>query len=291
MTQSNPFAQAPAPSAVPTDTAPATQATPANPFGTVAPPPVAVAPTQNPATVDPAAAAQAAQYAAYLAAQATAPAPVAPVVDPAFEAWQAQQRAAQAAPVAPAPLAVPPAQFTAPAPVQAAPATAPASSGDPFDDPAPQRPRGPRLRDMYGRLLIIIPKEIEKVNRRDNKTGETKVQDRLTADVVVLDDGRGGTLPIAFGGEPEKVGGRPHDQSAELPYRATGMYISAVGIISQCRDALASRQAGNPRMVLGRLTVGEAKSNDVNPPYLLAVATPGDRAIALNYTRTIDPFA
>jgi len=141
---------------------------------------------------------------------------------------------------------------------------------------------------MYGRLLIVIPKDVEKVNRRDPKTGETKVQDRLTADVVIVDEGQGG---IAFGGEPEKLNGRPHDQVAPLPYRAVNMYISAVGVISQCRDALDARKAGNPRMVLGRLTVGESKGADMNPPYLLAPATPEDRQRALAYTRTIDPFA
>lgn len=291
MGQPNPFGQAPAPAPAPAPTAPAT-ATP-SPFGApTTPAPVAVAPTQNPTTVDPTADAQRAAYDAWLAAQAAAPvappvpapAPAQPPVDPAYAAWLAQQ-AVPAAPVAPS---VPPAQFVAP-PAAQSPAPAPMAPGaDPFDDPAPQRPRGPRVRDMFGRLLIIIPKEVEKVSRRDPKTGETKIQDRLTADVVIVDEGVGG---VAYGGEPEKLNGKPHDQVAQLPFRATNMFISAVAIISQCRDALDARKAGNPRMVLGRLTVGESKGADMSPPYLLSPATPEDRQRALAYTRTIDPFA
>jgi hypothetical protein len=184
---------------------------------------------------------------------------------------------------APAPVAAP----VAPTP---APATAPAlptqpTDVDPFDAPAPQRPREPRLQEMYGRLLLIIPHRLEEgiPNRLDPKGG---TQDRLTADVVILDGG-----PIHFGGKPEKLPPIPHDKVGQVPYRNEKMFISAVGLISQCREALAKKVTqGRPGMVLGRLMTGQA-TGDQNAPYLLVVATEADKAIARQYLTTVDPFA
>lgn len=246
----------------------------------------------------------------------TTPAPTpAPAVDPQFAAYQAWLASQQAAPVAPpatpapvappaapippvAPVApqqappVPPAQFVAPpAPAAtAAPMTAPGSMNpdDLFDDPAPQRPKGPRLREMYGRLLVIIPKGVEKVNRRQ-QDGSTVQQDRMTADVVVLDGG-----PMAYGGTPEKPPFNPHDKTAAIPHREVNMYVSAVGIISQCETALAKRRAGQPGMTIGRLGVGQAQQgSDRNPPWLLLPATPEDKALAARYVQALaqDLFA
>ncbi|HEX8005208.1 MAG TPA: hypothetical protein VF482_02130 [Trebonia sp.] len=155
---------------------------------------------------------------------------------------------------------------------------------DPFSGPAPQRPRGPRLREMYRRLILIIPGKLETVPNRLSKTpGET--QERMTADVIVLDGG-----PINYGGKPEAKIPVPHDKVANVPYVAKAMFISGVGLVSQCRDALDRRRQGLPGMVLGRLTVGEA-SGDKEPPWLLEPPTDADKALARQYLSTVDPFA
>lgn len=172
------------------------------------------------------------------------------------------------------------------APVSPAPAPAPQPFGDdPFSGPAPQTARGPRIRDLHGRLLLVIPHKLEEgIPNRLGKPGET--QDRMTADVIVLDGG-----PIAFGGAPEKLPPRPHTQTANLPHKNARMFISSVGLISQCREALAKKiTTGQPGMVLGRLGVGEAKG-DQNPPNLLTPPTEADKAIARQYLANVDPFA
>lgn len=176
-----------------------------------------------------------------------------------------------AAPVAPAPVTV-----SAPAPTT--------SDVDPFDAPAPQQARGPRIRDLYGRLLLIVPKKLEE--NLPNRLQVGKFQDRLTADVIVLDGG-----PIPFGGKPEAVPPVPHDKTAQLPHKTAGQYISNVGLIAQCRVALAKRAQGQPGMVLGRLGVGVAKEEGQNAPYVLSVPTEADKTLARQYLAQVDPFA
>lgn len=261
------------------------------------PPPVTMNPTQNPATISPTVADPAAQYQAWLASQAAAaqvaPAPVAaPPVDPAYAAFLASQQAAPAAPAAP-PVAAAPVdpQYAAwLASQQAAPtpngATSPVGT-DPFDDPAPPRPKGPRLDDMYGRLLIVIPKGMDKATSTDDDGKKTEY-DRMTADVIILD----GPSPMPYGGQPNGRPPTPHDRVAPIPHREVGMYISAKAIISQSRDAWAKRQAGQPGMVLGRLNYGEKPANPkMSAPWVLDKATDADRVIARAYLATIDPFA
>jgi len=179
----------------------------------------------------------------------------------------------------PAPVSTP-VPTTVPAP---APTPAPAG-GDPFGDPAPQAPRGPRLQEMAGRLILITPKLTERVLSSDPKrAGEYDT--RMTADVVILDGG-----PCAYGGKPE---GRPptqHDKTAQIPHRNRDMFISAVGIVSQSREALEKRQRGEAGMVLGRLGYGEQKRADYSAPWLLSVPTDADRALARAYLATVDPF-
>jgi hypothetical protein len=106
----------------------------------------------------------------------------------------------------------------------------------------------------------------------------------MTADVVVLDG-----PPMPWGGKPEAVVPIPHDKTAQIPYKVEKMYVSAVGLISQCSRALADRQAGKPGMVIGRLRTGEAKP-DQNPPWLLDPATDADKAIGRAWLASNDPF-
>lgn len=196
----------------------------------------------------------------------TPPAVAAAPVDPAYAAWLASQTAT---PVAPAQLAQP----------------AATTAADPFSGPAPQRPRGPRMREMNGRLLLITPRKVETVpNRRSKEPGAT--QERMTADVVILDGG-----VIHYGGRPEALPPTQHTMQSNVPMRIEAMFISAVGVVSQCREALAKRQQGQPGMVLGRLGTGEARDTDSNPPYLLALPTEADMAAARAFLATVDPFA
>jgi hypothetical protein len=193
-------------------------------------------------------------------------------------------------PVAPAqPAAVatlpPPAAITG---VFVAPSTTPTAmqgGEDPFGAPAPQLPRGPRVRDMYGRLLLITPRLVERVPNTAEGAAPGAMVDRMTADVVILDG------PCPYGGSPEKVPPVPHTKMADVPHRSAGMYISSVGLVSQCREALAKRAANQPGMVLGRLSVGVAKGPTLNPPYLLTPATEADKVLARQFLASVDPFA
>jgi len=182
-----------------------------------------------------------------------------------------------------------PAAPAAPAPATVTAPPAPQNDADPFagSDPAPQAPRGPRLREMYGRLVIIMPKTVEKdrPTQFKNPDGSQQKQDRMTADVIVLD---GGT--IHYGGRPEDIPSVPHDKTAEPPAKWADMFISAAGLISQCREALAKRQAGQPGMVLGRLTKGQDTGKG-NPPWILTPATDADKVIGKAYLANVDPFA
>lgn len=169
----------------------------------------------------------------------------------------------------------------APAPT---PAPDPFGGGDPFSGPAPQQARGPRLRDLYGRLLLLVPQKLEQGIPNRLQPGTT--QDRMTADVIVLDGGL-----ISYGGRPEATPPMPHDKTAAVPHRTPSMFISSAGLISQCREALARRAQGQPGMVLGRLTTGNAKEPGQNAPWLLTPPTEEDKQAARQYLASVDPFA
>lgn len=190
-----------------------------------------------------------------------------------------------AAPVATAAPSAPPAQ-----PARPAAAPAQGTDDDPFGGPAPRAPKGPRFREMHKRLLLILPKKLEEgVPNRLGEPGDT--QDRLTADVIVLDGD-----PIAYGGEPEKVDGKPHDKVAQIPCKNTAMFVSYTGIVSQCREALENykNKKGGKTMALGRLGLGEVPANGGNRPWVLQDPTEQDKAIAREYLRKnppADPFS
>lgn len=184
-------------------------------------------------------------------------------------------------------LDTPPAGGTATAtvaPPPVTPTTAPTGGEDPFSGPAPQQARGPRLRDIYGRLLLLVPHKLEQGVPNRLQAGTT--QDRMTVDVIVLDGG-----PVQYGGKPEATPPVAHDKTAQVPHKTAGMYVSSAGLISQCRDALARRAQGQPGMVLGRLGVGNAKEPGQNAPWLLTPPTDQDKAIARQYLAGVDPFA
>lgn len=161
--------------------------------------------------------------------------------------------------------------------------TAPRPDEDPFSGPAPAQARSPRLRDVFGRLVLIIPHKLEEGIPNTLQPGTT--QDRMTADVVILDGGQ-----IEYGGAPEKTPPVPHDKVAQVPHKSPRMFISSVGLISQCREALDKRRRGGIGMVLGRLGVGKSDKPGQNPPYLLQNPTDADKSLARQYLATQDPF-
>lgn len=183
-----------------------------------------------------------------------------PQMDPAYAAWLASQQSQQA----PVQQYAPPQQYAAPAapaqpqyqpaPVQqnyAPPQTQaypPAQAQ--FSAPPPPRtgsPISPRMQDLAGRLLLIAPSKVEyQVNSQfKNRDGSAQLQDRVTADVILLDGG-----PIEMGGSPDK--GIPHTHVGGSPSEYLGKFISGALIITQLVPYLPENRP-NAKYALGRL--------------------------------------
>lgn len=175
---------------------------------------------------------------------------------------------------------------------------------DPFGGPAPQNLR-PRIRDLEGRLLLIMPEKLErgvvsKTLKNKDASGNLVpvIQDRLTATVVVL-----AGPPVHYGGNPDArqtSQRKPHDKIAELPWRIKSMWIQNVGLISQCEIAMdnVERRArgvqlppGSIFMVLGQLYQSEPTTNPEGS-WLVHPPTDEEKAIARAWLRAnpSDPF-
>lgn len=167
-------------------------------------------------------------------------------------------------------------QWVPPNPPQYAPLQQPqpgAPSGVVPQVHAPAPPQAtivrPRMRDFArdNRLVLIKPIKIERgVPNTKGKPGD--VQDRLTADVVILDG-----PPIGMGGQPEN--GVPHTTQVNPPYEVLSMYISSAPLISQIE-----RHMGE--YVAGRLSIKQLPNG--NTAYRLSTETDeNDRAIWTQY--------
>lgn len=222
-----------------------------------------------------------------------------------------------AQPAAPAPAPAGPVNpFANPVPVPAVPAfgvpaqsapsafptTAPAAVAAPpaFDfsrlssAPAPVvgEGKGAKLADMYGRLTLFFPLSIQRVPRSPQYiTAEQRArgdleQDRVTATVVVLDDGQGGMQPIAYGGDLYAMphGSKPHTDSAPLPYVRKAMWLNQSRLISQLRDALPAAPGQAPGMIAGRLVKTGPAQND---PWYLIGATEQEVALVRQYLELV----
>lgn len=240
--------------------------------------------------------------------QAPYAAPPAPVTDP----FGQPNQATYAPPVQPAQMpAVPPATGPAsPGYPAVPPGPAQAHSGqyggadDPFGGPAPQTLR-PRVRDLEGRLLLILPERLErgvvsKTLKNKDASGNLVpvIQDKLTATVVVLDGG-----PVHYGGSPEALQSsqrKPHDKVAEVPWKIRSMWIQNVGLISQSEIAMLNverrnrglaLEPGAVTMVLGRLYQSEPATNPQGS-WLVSEPTDEDKALARAWLRAnpSDPF-
>lgn len=127
---------------------------------------------------------------------------------------------------------------------------------------------GADLVAMYGRLVLVLPMKIETVPRSEKyitpeqRAQGNTTQEKLTATVVVLDDGQMGITPIAFGGAPHELPPRPHTESAPLPYVRKAMWIRQSRLISQLRDKLPTAPGQAPGMALGRVVKAGPAAND-----------------------------
>jgi hypothetical protein len=193
----------------------------------------------------------------------------------------AQQQAPQAAaPQQQYAQAGPPAQF--------GPATAP-------PPPSPSGGKGAKLPDMYGRLVIIFPHSVQTVPRNpgfitDEQRARGDVnQQRMTATIVVLDGGRVGDFtPLAYGGNPHALGGRPHDQSAPLPYVRKGMWINQTKVIEQVSDYLPGRAMSGPNNAPGAAVGRLVKTGpEQNAPWYLTTPTEEELGLANAYLNLV----
>ncbi len=104
--------------------------------------------------------------------------------------------------------------------------------GTPEEDPfttAPQVSSYPKMDDLRGRLLLVKPSKLEEgLLSSFSKPGKPQYQDRITADVYVVD-----------GGSPEGF-----DDETEF----LDMYFSQDRLVKQLKRSIAGG-----RMILGRL--------------------------------------
>lgn len=271
MTQPNPFATG---TPVAQQPAPQQQGAP-NPFGApAAPQQQAPAPTAPQGAPNP-----------FAPQQQTPAAPQA--YAPAQAPQQQYAPPQQYAPQAPAQQAYAPAQQQAPAPALGQVGAAPT--------PVVGEGRGPKLPDMYGRLVILLPQSLETVQRRpehitaEQRAAGNTTQPRLTATIVILDAGRVGDFsPIWYGGNPHALGGSPHTESGPLPYVRKGMWLNQSRLISQARDYLPGAAHGGPNgapgMVCGRLVKTGPNNND---PWYLTTPTAEEIELANAYVNLV----
>lgn len=201
----------------------------------------------------------------------------------------------QAPPAAPGnPFASPAAAAPAASQAYAPPATAPAPTLDlsrlaPAPAPIVGEAGGADLEAMFGRLLLIFPLQIERVPpyKGQEVRSADGMRDRLTATVVVLDDGRGGQSPIQWGGNlygpPSQQ--RPHTDSAPLPYIRKAMWLNQSRLISQLRGELPTPANGNvPGMIAGRLS---RAGQETNAAWYLIGATEAEVALVRQYLEAV----
>lgn len=215
---------------------------------------------------------------------------------PAAPAQQPQQApnpfTQQQAPAAPAPqqYTQQPQQYGAPSVQGGTPWPQGATAGAPglvarpgqFSTPPPPSASGssnqPRISDLQGRLLIILPETIQRglPSKFMGPNGQPQTIDRMTCTVIVLDG------PIVWGQPGQQ-------QQAQAPMVIKGLWIQQTKLIEQLNEALTLRQQGDPRgLALGRLWKAGTAAND---PYMLAAAQAHEVAVYDQYVAANNPFA
>jgi hypothetical protein len=158
-----------------------------------------------------------------------------------------------------------------------APAQSPAA-GDvmaAFADPSAIGGTRPAVRDLVGRVVVIKPTRYEE---RVPGVDPGTFQERITADVLILDGGR-----LEFGGNVGR--GRPNLLSVDAPFLTQGMYISNTNVVGAVRE-----QVGRG-VVLGRIVQGRSNDPKRNAPYNLVMLEEGDpmrAAAAQLYTKVLN---
>lgn len=193
-----------------------------------------------------------------------------PQQQPYYPPQQPQYPAQGQPPMQQPPQAAPPQQYQQPMPASAPPA------GFSAPPPAGQSYPRPKLSDLVGRLILIRPTAFDKdVQAPGNDP--SKKQDRITADIVVLDGG-----PLAFGGSMQQ--GRPNThQDPAMPVGYKGVFLSQKGIVAQLQGYLPSAQNPTGGRCLARVAMGTSSQPGHNRPYRLEDPSAQDIATATGY--------
>jgi hypothetical protein len=151
---------------------------------------------------------------------------------------------------------------------------------DPFEGAAPPPPREdrPKMRHLNNRLVIVTPAKIER--GIPNTLTPGAVQDRITADIEILD---GATL--MYGDDPDT--GKQADKRMEIPGRIEGMYLNGARMVAQ----LTVREEGGRlrKQVLGRVRA-VPNGPGQRPSWILETPTTADYDAARVYRNTVNPF-
>jgi hypothetical protein len=154
-----------------------------------------------------------------------------------------------------------------------------------FSTPPPPSATGsgnmPKIGDLQGRLLIVLPESLQRglASKFMGQNGQAQTVDRLTATVVVLDGG-----PLQWGGTAPGSA----RQNADVPYVIKGLWIQQTKLIEQLDEPLRMRLAGQPGLALGRLW---KTGTEQNAPYVLAAPSPQDAQQYDAYDSQVNPFA
>lgn len=148
-------------------------------------------------------------------------------------------------------------------------------SQDPFGAPAVIPSTYPSVQSFHGRLVLISPKRIEQV---PNKQNPQKLDDRITADVTVVD----GLGPVPLWKDRVQTGAFLDGPDF------TGVYFGQTRIVKQLTPSIPSG------MVLARIGLyKEGQPQGQGNPWGLVDPTEEDKQMARNFlaTRTIGAVA
>jgi hypothetical protein len=152
---------------------------------------------------------------------------------------------------------------------------------DPFSDPG-SASGYPSLKQLKGRVVIVVPKVLEKGLPNTLNPGQTR--DRLTADVHVL---TGDDITARVDDDDNET---PFDEPMTVPFKLTDMYLSGAMVINEVRAKLP--QGEEPAgMVIGVLTKLPPLKAGQKGAWSLAAATDEQKQIGRKYLANIDPFA
>lgn len=168
-------------------------------------------------------------------------------------------------------------QYSAP-PAQPAPAQMGPSMPAGFTAPPPagQAYPRPKLSDLRGRLVLIRPTALDRGIKAPG-TDPNKLQDRITADIVVLDGGA-----LAFGGSMQQ--GRPNThQDPAMPVGYKGVFLSQKSVVTQLQGYLPGPTNPAGGRCLARVGLGTSSTPGNNAPYRLDDPSNEDIALAHQY--------